>query len=104
MNFPWSAWTTWLRPPGLPDPPGGGLPGPPGSPGVVLSGPPGTPGGGTSDPPSDLGSQVLPGQSFMWQRYSTLDQSIADMNQSVMQLLTAHQAASVKLQLQMQQI
>ena len=39
----------------------------------------------------------------MWQSGSTLDQSIADMNQSVMQLLTAQWAANVQLQLQTQQ-
>ena len=39
----------------------------------------------------------------MWQSGSALDQSIADMNRSVMQLLTAQQAANVQLQLQTQQ-
>ena len=39
----------------------------------------------------------------MWQSGSTLDQSIADMNRSVMQLLTAQQAANAQLQLQTQQ-
>ena len=39
----------------------------------------------------------------MWQSGSPLDQSIADMNQSVMQLLSAQQAANVQLQLQMLQ-
>ena len=39
----------------------------------------------------------------MWQSGSTLDQSIADMNRSVLQLLTVQQAANVQLQLQTQQ-
>ena len=39
----------------------------------------------------------------MWQSGSALDQSIAGMNRSVMQLLTAQQAANVQLQLQTQQ-
>ena len=47
------------------------------------------PGGGSSGPPNDSGSLDQPGQSFMWQSGSTLDQSIADMKRAVMQLLTA---------------
>ena len=39
----------------------------------------------------------------MWQHGSALDQSIADMNRSVMQLLTTQQAANAQLQLQTQQ-
>ena len=39
----------------------------------------------------------------MWQSSSTLDQSIADMNSSVMQMLDVQQAANVQLQLQTQQ-
>ena len=39
----------------------------------------------------------------MWQSGSALDQSIADMNRSVMELLSSQQAANVQLQLQTQQ-
>ena len=39
----------------------------------------------------------------MLQSGSTLDQSIADMNRFVMQLLFAQQAANAQLQLQIQQ-
>ena len=39
----------------------------------------------------------------MWQNGSALDQTIADMNSSVMQLFTAQQAANALLQLQTQQ-
>ena len=39
----------------------------------------------------------------MLQSSSVLDQSIVDMNQSFIQLLTAQQAADVQLQLQTQQ-
>ena len=86
-------------PPSLPGPPGGGLPGPPGSTNGGLPGPPGPPGGGSLGPSGDSGSQCSSRQSFMWQSGSALDQSIADMNRSIMQLLTAQQAANVQLQL-----
>ena len=66
-------------------------------------GPPGPPGGGSSGPPGDLGPQGPPRWSFMWQSGSAIDQSIADMNRSVMWLLAVQQAASAQLQLQMQQ-
>ena len=45
----------------------------------------------------------LPRQLFMWYTGSTLDQSIANMNRSVMHLLTAQWAANAQLQLQKQQ-
>ena len=108
-SFYFLQWRTplwpWIRTPsfpgrGPPRPPGGGPSGVPGS----LSGgppdPPGPPGGGSSCPSGDSGSQGPPRQSFMWQSGLALDQSIVDMDRSVMQLLTAQQAASVKLQLQ----
>ena len=82
--MPRSPWSAWI--------PGGGPPGPPGP-----------SGGGSSGPPGDLGSQGPARLSFIWQSGSALDQSIADMNRSVMQLLNAQQAASAQLQLQMQQ-
>ena len=99
---------------GLPGPPGGGClvlldplfevpPGPPGSPRGGPPGPPSSPGGSSSGPPCDSGSQGPPRQLFMWQSGSALDQSSADMNRSVMQLLTAQQAANVQLQLQTMQ-
>ena len=89
MEAPWCAWAPGGGPPG---PPSGGLPAPPGP-----------PGGGSSGPPDDSRSQDPPGQSFMWQSSSTLDESIVDMNQSVMQLLTPQQAAKVQLQMQQNQ-
>ena len=85
-----SIWTTWWRPPCLPGPPGGGPSGPPRSPNGGPPGPPGPPRGGISRSPlvtRDL--KGPPKQSFIWQSGSTLDQSIVDMNWSVMQLLTA---------------
>ena len=63
----WSTLAPWWRSPGPSDPPGGVSPGSPG----------------------DSGSQGPAGQSFMWESGSALDQSISDMNRSVMQLLTA---------------
>ena len=90
-------------PPGLSGLPGGGPLGPPGSASGDPPGPPGSPGGGSSCPSGDSGSQGSPGQSFMWQSGSTLDQSIEDMNRSVIQLLTAQQVANVQLQLLTQQ-
>ena len=39
----------------------------------------------------------------MWQSGSALDQGIADMNRSFMQLLTVQQAANAQLQLQTEQ-
>ena len=57
---------------------------------------PGLPGGGSSGPPGDSGSQGPPRQSFMWQSGSALDQIIADMNRSIMQLLTAQQAVNAQ--------
>ena len=64
---------------------------------------PSPPGGSPSGPPGDSIPQGPPRQSFIWQNGLTLDQSIADMNKSVMQLGTAQQAASLQLQLQTQQ-
>ena len=89
-----------------PDFPGGAPSGPPGPSGPTdggLPGPPSPPEGGSSGPSGDLGSQGLPGQSFMWQSGSILDQSIADRKKSVTQLLTAQQAANAQLQLGTQQ-
>ena len=66
-------------------------------------GPPGPPGGGPLGPPGDAGPQGPARQSFIWQSGLALNQSIADMNRSVVQLLTAHQTANAQLQLQTQQ-
>ena len=68
----------------------------------VPLGPPDPPGGVSPGPPGDSGSEGPAGQSFMWESGSALDQSISDMNRSVMQLLTAQQAADVQLQLHTQ--
>ena len=85
---PWSAWT-----------PAGGLLGLSVSLGGGLLGPPG---GGSSDYPGDSGFQGPPRQLVMWQNGPTLDESIADMNRSLMQLLTAKQTTNAQLQLQPQ--
>ena len=82
----------------LPVSPGGGLPGslgwgyfgPPGSLSGSLLGPLDPPEGGSLGTPGDSGSQDPPRHSFIWQSGLTLDQSIADMNTSVMQLLAAN--------------
>ena len=50
-----------------------------------------------------LDLKAHPDSPSMWQRGSVLKQSIADMNRSVMQLLTDQQAANVQMQLQTQQ-
>ena len=89
-----------METPGQPGPPSEDAPGPPGSPNGGPPGPLGPPGGGSSGPTDDSGPTQL---SFIWQSGSALDQSIADMNWSVIQLLTAQHAANVQLQLQMQQ-
>ena len=91
---PWSIWTTWWRPLGLPGPPDWGTPWFP-----------------FEGPPVYLALQEVVLQVPLvpwdlkahWQSGSTLDQSILDRNQSVIQLLTAQQRANVQLQLQMQQ-
>ena len=84
---------------GTPGFPGRGFPVPPGPPGghpqstwiswSGLQGQPGPLGCGSSGPPGDLGSQGSPGQSFVWLSGSAQDQSIEDMNRSVMQLLAS---------------
>ena len=55
------------RSPSPPGPPGGGSPGPAGSASGGYLGQPGPPGGGPSGPPGDLGPQVPPRGSFIWQ-------------------------------------
>ena len=51
--------------------------------------PTGHPGGSSSGPSNDLRFQGPPRHLFTWQSSSALDQSMVDMNRSVMQLFTA---------------